>query len=1003
MRRILAARSVQLGAALVAAALLGAAVRVSAATVPYRTDAELVAISNRVVRGRVLDSVAERAPSGAIRTRTRIAVIEDFTGGAEAILIVLERGGRLPDGTIVWIPGAPQFAPGDDVVLCLERIADGYRTVSMAFSAFHVGATIGGEPQLTRFGGVTVVGGRATAAVEAARGLGEFRRAAATVTGIASRLVATEAQAAAAVATAAAPDRVQAPFTLLGGGIRWQQADSDQAIVWYRNGLTPSTIQGTDTDTQIRVALSAWTAPPTASITLAFGGTRDVAIVPPSTPADDPYCTAGNLGVGLISFGDPLNELSLGTLAIGGGCGNSSTHVINGQVFGAFTHGLVVLNDDAALAGFRTAPNITRILQHEIGHGIGLGHSDQGPGNIMHPSCCPPGMPFPPDLGPDDLAGLVFIYPVPVVPPCSYTIGPPTSSFSAAFGGRESLAVTVSRSTCTWTAVPSAPWIRIVFGAAGAGNGTITYDVGPNLANPAERSATIAVGTAVGTVVQAGDIDIGGDGIYENWADFFRLRLLTPDQSGPQDDPDGDGVSNLAEQAAGTHPMGTLRRYLAEGASNAFFDTEIALFNPGGPEALAPTVLRIQPEGGAERTWTILVPGGVRRTIPAPLLESLTTAPFSTLVESDHPLVVDRTMRWDSTGYGAHAETAVEAPATTWYLAEGSTSGDFALFYLLQNPGNVSASATVRFLRPAPQAPVDRNYTIAPHARLTIPVDNVAPELASTDVSAVITATQPIVVERAMYLSLPGQPFAAGHESAGVTAPATSWFLAEGATGAFFDLFLLIENPGAQAAAVRVDYLLPGGGTLSKDYTVAGQSRYTIYVDEEQLPAGSGLKPLASTSVAMRVTTLNAVPIIVERAMWWPQPVWYEAHNAAGTTATGTRWALAAGAVGGPTAQETYILIANTSTSAGTARVTLSLEDGTDATVSRDIALPPQSRTNVPVSSMFPEAAGKRFGTLIQSLGGTPVPIVVERAMYDSPGGVTWAAGTAAVATRLTP
>ena len=78
-------------------------------------------------------------------------------------------------------------------------------------------------------------------------------------------------------------------------------------------------------------------------------------------------------------------------------------------------------------------------------------------------------------------------------------------------------------------------------------------------------------------------------------------------------------------------------------------------------------------------------------------------------------------------------------------------------------------------------------------------------------------------------------------------------------------------------------------------------------------------------------------------------------------------------------------------------------ENGSDATVSRDIPLPPQSRTNVAVSTMFPEAAGKRFGTLVESVGPTPVPIVVERAMYDSPGGVTWAAGTAAVATRLTP
>jgi hypothetical protein len=53
----------------------------------------------------------------------------------------------------------------------------------------------------------------------------------------------------------------------------------------------------------------------------------------------------------------------------------------------------------------------------------------------------------------------------------------------------------------------------------------------------------------------------------------------------------------------------------------------------------------------------------------------------------------------------------------------------------------------------------------------------------------------PVIVERAMYLDRAGQVFAAGHESAGVTAPATDWFLAEGATGTLFDLFILIANP----------------------------------------------------------------------------------------------------------------------------------------------------------------------------------------------------------------
>ena len=74
-----------------------------------------------------------------------------------------------------------------------------------------------------------------------------------------------------------------------------------------------------------------------------------------------------------------------------------------------------------------------------------------------------------------------------------------------------------------------------------------------------------------------------------------------------------------------------------------------------------------------------------------------------------------------------------------------------------------------------------------------------------------ITATQPIIVERAMYMNAPGQASPPGHESAGVTAPATSWFLAEGATGPFFDLFILLANPNDQPAEVTVDYLLLGG------------------------------------------------------------------------------------------------------------------------------------------------------------------------------------------------
>jgi hypothetical protein len=133
--------------------------------------------------------------------------------------------------------------------------------------------------------------------------------------------------------------------------------------------------------------------------------------------------------------------------------------------------------------------------------------------------------------------------------------------------------------------------------------------------------------------------------------------------------------------------------------------------------------------------------------------------------------------------------------------------------------------------------------------------------------------------------------------------------------------------------------------------------------------------------------------------MWWPKDQWHEAHVSAGATTTGTRWALADGEVSADEfATETYILIANTSTTAGTATVTLLEEGGTPTQVIVD--LQPSSRVNVPVSGLLPPSAGgrRRFGALVESNG---VEIVVERAMYSNAGGITWGAGTAALATKL--
>jgi hypothetical protein len=486
------------------------------------------------------------------------------------------------------------------------------------------------------------------------------------------------------------------------------------------------------------------------------------------------------------------------------------------------------------------------------------------------------------------------------------------------------------------------------------------------------------------------DFDSDADGMNNSWESVFTLDPTSAADAGL--DPDGDGLTNLQEYRTNGHPNGTFKRYFAEGATGAFFTTRFAVMNPESADARL--LVRHLGSDGATASQSFLLPAHrslAWTTHPYDVPEN-----FSTVIESDRPFIADRSMHWGTgIGAGSHGERAIEAPSTTWYLAEGATHGSFDLFYLFQNPNDVSANVTVEYLRPAPLPPVVRGYVVSANSRHTVPVDGEGPELAATDVSAKITADQPIIVERAMYYSRPEAPFAAGHDGAGVTTPSTHWFLAEGATGSFFDLYVLIANPGDTAAQLEVSYLRPDGATpVVKLYDVAPHSRRTISVENED-------PLLADTPVSTIVTSTNSQPVIVERAMWWPGGNWWEAHLSAGATTTGTRWAFAEGVVKNDVENQefvdTYVLIANTSDSQGVATVTFAPSLYAPDLAPFQVNLPPKSRVNVSLGERLP-ALETKTGVIVESDG---VNIVVERAQYTSTGGVTWSAGHAALATKL--
>lgn len=441
--------------------------------------------------------------------------------------------------------------------------------------------------------------------------------------------------------------------------------------------------------------------------------------------------------------------------------------------------------------------------------------------------------------------------------------------------------------------------------------------------------------------------------------------------------------------------------YFAEGVEADGFETRFALLNPTDDPAAVTMIF--QDDEGTEHTRALDLGPRTRATIAARDLPELTGRPFSTRVEADAPVVVDRTVTWrpgrEGGGReGAHLETMLAAPSTTWYFTEGLTwPGWLDLFYYVHNPQDAPAEIKVTYLLTEGRSPERRRYTIAPRSRLTIWVNDEGHPLDRGEVSAIVESINsvPVVAERVFYVSSRGETFVAGSASGGAAAPSTQWYFGGGATGDYFDLFLALANPHDTAAEVRATYLLPTGRTVRRRYALAPRSRKTVYVDEE----GAGL---GHTSVSTVLESTNGVSFLAERSMWWPgSPAgrWHGSHGTVGATRTSARWALAEGEVGGPARVRTYLFVANTSQTVGKARVTLLFEDGSNATRTYD--LPAHSHTGISVARDFPESKNRRFGALVESVGTTPAALVVERALYWNANGRRRAAGAAALGSPL--
>jgi hypothetical protein len=449
--------------------------------------------------------------------------------------------------------------------------------------------------------------------------------------------------------------------------------------------------------------------------------------------------------------------------------------------------------------------------------------------------------------------------------------------------------------------------------------------------------------------------------------------------------------------------------FLAEGASNSFFEEDILIGNPntsatqvrvtllpqGAPAIVVPTFSVAATSRYTLNVEDVLPQGGS----------------VSAIVEStdNHPIVVERTMTWaNGLRRGGHNSPGVASTAPTWYLAEGVT-GFFSTFILITNPGTTTdAQVEVKYLRET-SGPITQPIVVPKEGRVTIPVnagldlnnDGTPETFLDEPFSTVISSTNSvnIAVERAMYWNA----FEGGHESTAVTAPNKTWLFAEGVTGgdaAFsWDTYLLLANPSDTAAACEGTFFRENGAPLSFPANVGPNARRTIRVADLDLD-NNGTPDLANASFSTRIECAENSAIIAERAMYWSSNgiTYIEGHNAPGVNATALQWAFAEGAEGrideSNIPYSSFFLVSNATGSTLNLRATFVREDGTG--IVKTFQVLAQSRFTIPTGS-YPELRHRRFAAFLESTNN--IPFVSERAVYWGEG---FYGGTASVGTPWT-
>jgi hypothetical protein len=353
---------------------------------------------------------------------------------------------------------------------------------------------------------------------------------------------------------------------------------------------------------------------------------------------------------------------------------------------------------------------------------------------------------------------------------------------------------------------------------------------------------------------------------------------------------------------------------------------------------------------GANRTTTYVSPTELTATILASDIASTGTA--SITVYNPAP----------GGGTSKARKFAITKVLSTpkWYLAEGTSDYGFDTYVTMENPNPSAVTAQVTYMTKT-GAKTRPALTLPPMSQTTINPRN---DIGAADFSTKVVCKEgkTIVVDRRMTWTGPGAASQEGTSSVGITAPAKTWYLAEGSSKWGFETWLLIQNPNSKPARCTVTYMTAEQGAKTFAKTVAANSRASFNMADDIGAADASVKVVADQLV------------IPERAMYRNSR--REGHDSIGTTTPAKDYYLAEGTTGyGFT---TYVLVQNPNAAANSVTITCMTPGGPVNLPA--ITVPGNSRRTVRLNDPLP---GKDLSTHVH---GT-LPLIAERAMYWGAGG----------------